>query len=151
MKTNKKRGNVFIAIGILVLIIVFFATFLVYYQVNILIQNVRKDLYYASNNAILSFDTQELSYRNYIVDAEKTKEVIEYILNKNYTETGGSITEIAITDLNIQYIQDNVVITTQIRVKFKSVINLMGENEHGFKMNESIKISLMDYKEEKYE
>ena len=80
---NKNQGNVFVAIGILVLIIIFFATFLIYYQVNILLQSIRKDLYYASNSAILSFDTQELSYRNYAADEEKTKEVIECILNKN--------------------------------------------------------------------
>ncbi len=148
---NKKQGNVFVAIGILVLIIIFFATFLIYYQVNILVQSIRKDLYYASNSAILSFDIQELSYRNYAADEEKTKEVIECILNKNYTEKEGSITKISITDLDIEYMQDGVVITTQIQVKFKSVINLLGKNEHEFKMNEKVKLSLMNYNEETYE
>lgn len=148
---NKKQGSVFVAIGILVLIIIFFATFLIYYQVNILVQSIRKDLYYASNSAILSFDIQELSYRNYTVNEEQAKQIIEYILNKNYTEKEGSITEISITDLDIEYMQDGVVITTQIQVKFKSVINLLGKNEHEFKMNEKVKLSLMNYNEETYE
>lgn len=142
----KKRGNVFISVGLIVLVIIFVVTFLVYYQVNIITDNVRQDLFYASNNAILSFDTQDLSYKKYTVDENKTKKVIEYLLNKNYTETEGSITKIEITDLDIIYEQDKVRLDTQVQVTFKSVINLAGENEHSFEMNENIKIALLDYK-----
>ena len=117
-----------------------------YYQINILVQNIRKDLYYTCNNAILSFDTKELSYRNYTVDEEKTKEVIEDVLNKNYIEAEGSIIKISITDLDVEYMQDSVIIAIQIQVRFKSVINLTGTNEHEFEMSEQVKISLMNYK-----
>lgn len=142
----KKQGSVFISVGLVVLVIIFAVTFLVYYQVNIIAENVRHDLFYASNNAILSFDTQDLAYKKYTVDENKTKQVIEYLLNKNYTETEGSITKIEITDLDVIYEPDKVRLDTQVKVTFKSVINLAGENEHSFKMNENIKIALLDYK-----
>lgn len=141
----KKQGNVFIPIGIVVLVIIFAATFFIYYQVNIIIENVRHDLFYAANNAILSFDLQDLAYKKYTVDENKTKEVIEYILNKNYTESDGSITQIKITDLEVIYGGDKVNLDIEVQVTFRSVINLSGENEHSFKMNENIKIALMDY------
>ena len=141
----KKQGNVFISIGIVVFVIIFTATFYIYYQVNIITENIRQDLFYAANDAILSFDLQDLSYKKYTVDENKTKEVIEYILNKNYTESDGSIIEIKVTDLDVIYGQDGVKLDIQIQVKFKTVINLLGENEHSFKMNENIKIALMDY------
>lgn len=141
----KKQGNVFISIGIVVFVIIFTATFYIYYQVNIITENIRQDLFYAANDAILSFDLQDLAYKKYTVDENKTKEVIEYILNKNYTESDGSIIEIKVTDLDVIYGQDGVKLDTQIQVTFKTVINLLGENEHSFKMNENIKIALMDY------
>ena len=141
----KKQGNVFIPIGLVVLVIIFASIVLVYYQINIITENIRKDLYYASTSAILSFDLQDLSYKKYTVDETKTKQVIEYLLNKNYTETKGSITEIKVSDLKINYLKDYVNLDVGIKVKFNSVINIMGKNEHEFKMNENIKIALMDY------
>lgn len=141
----KKQGNVFIPIGLVVLVIIFASIVLVYYQINIITENIRKDLYYASTSAILSFDLQDLSYKKYTVDETKTKQVIEYLLNKNYTETKGSITEIKVADLKINYLKDYVNLDVGIKVKFNSVINIMGKNEHEFKMNENIKIALMDY------
>lgn len=147
-KSNRvlsKRGNVFIPIGIAVIIIIFATIALVYYQVNIIIENVRRDLFYAANNAILSFDTQELAYKKYTVNESQTKEIIEYILNKNYTEGEGSITKVEITDLEVSNTQDKVNLKIQVKVTFNSVVSIAGKNEHSFKMNEDIKISLMDY------
>lgn len=141
-----KQGNVFIPIGFMVLIIIFASIVLVYYQVNIITENIRKDLFYASNSAILSLDLQDLAYKKYTIDEVKAKQVIEYLLNKNYTETQGSITEIKVADLKINNYDDKVDLDVIIKVKFNSVINLMGKNEHEFKMKENIKISLMDYK-----
>lgn len=140
-----KQGNVFIPIGLVVLVVIFASIFLVYYQVNIIIENVRRDLFYASNSAILSFDLQDLSYKKYTIDENKTKEVIQYLLNKNYTETKGSITKIKITNLEIISMHDKVNIDVKVQVAFKSVINISGKNEHKFTMNENIQISLLDY------
>ena len=143
-----KHGNVFIPIGFMALIIVFASIVLVYYQVNIITENIRKDLFYASNSAVLSFDLQDLAYQKYTVDESKTREIIEYLLNRNYTETQGSINEIKVTDLKIKKYKDKVCLDVEINVKFNSIINLMGKKEHEFRMIENIKISLIDYEKE---
>ena len=52
---NRKKGNVFISTGILLLIIIIAISMLLYYQVNIIAEGIRKDLFYASNTAILAF------------------------------------------------------------------------------------------------
>ena len=138
-------NNIFISIGLFALVVAFTTIFLVYYQVNIIVQTVRQDLYYASNNAILSFDVQDLSYRKYTVNMAQAKETIESLLNKNYTQSGGSIKKIQITNLDTKYEQDKVNLDVEVQVTFRSVINLVGENEHKFKLNENIKISLLKY------
>ena len=148
---NKKKGNVYITVGLLVLIIILFATFLLYYQVNIIVVSIRKDLYYATRNAILSLDTQELSYRKYIIDTQKAQEIVEELLRKNYIKDNGSVTKIEILDMRAECTDKNIVITNKIKVKFKSVINIIGDNNHEFEINETIKISLMEYSEEKHE
>ena len=132
----KKQGNVFIPVGFAVLIIIFAAIFLVYYQINIIVESVRQDLYYATKNAILSFDTQELSFKKYKGDSYIAKQIIEGVLNKNYTEAKGSVNKIEITSLQIIHGQNAVIVNVQVRVVFRSVINIVGKNEHEFKMNE---------------
>lgn len=140
-----KQGNVFISVGIIILVIIFVITFLLYCQVNIVIENVRQDLFYASNNALLSFDAQELSYNKYMIDEAKIKQIIESILNKNYAQTEGGITKIQVIQLDILNEQDKVNIKIQVEVNFESVINIAGKNEHSFKMYEDIRISLLEY------
>lgn len=147
-----KRGNALISVGLIVLIIIFAITFLVYYQVNTIIETVRQDLFYVANNAILSFDLKDLSYKQYTVNENKTKQVIEEILNRNYSSTNGSITKIEITNLKIIENKDKVEVNMSVKVKFRMIINILGKNEHEFTINENITISLMDYrKRESYE
>ena len=140
-----KSGNIFVAVGLIVLIIIFIGVFMVYYQVNIIVTTVRKDLFYAVNHAILSFDVQDLSYKKYTVNKERAEEVIQEILNQNYKSTSGGIISVGINELEIIHGKDKVEVCVLVKVRFKSVINLMGDNEHEFKMAENIKISLLQY------
>lgn len=141
----KKRGNIFIPIGLLVLIVTISAVALVYCQINIIIENVRKDLFYASNSAILLFNLQDLSYKQYTIEESKVKDIIEDILNKNYIRNDGSITKIQVSDLQIFNDQEKVIIKTRVNITFNSVINIAGRREHSFNMDEEIRISLLNY------
>lgn len=140
---KNKQGNMVIAVGLIVLVLIFAVTFLLYYQVNIITESIRQDLFYVSNSSLLSFDTSDLAYGKYTVDETKTKEIMENLLNKNYQN--GSVKEIKITNLDIAYEQDKVRLDTEIKVKFKSVITIGGKNEHEFKMKEQVKIALLEY------
>ena len=140
---KNKQGNMVIAVGLMVLILIFAVTFLLYYQINIITESIRQDLFYVSNSSLLSFDTSDLSYGKYTVDENKTKEMMEYLLNRNYQN--GSVKEIRITNLDIIYEQDKVRLDTEIKVKFKSVVTISGKVEHEFKMKEQVKIALLEY------
>lgn len=140
---KNKQGNMVIAVGLIVLVLIFAITFLVYYQVNIITESIRGDLFYVSNSSLLSFDTLDLAYGKYTVDENKTKEIMENLLNKNYQN--GSVKEIKITNLDITYEQDKVRLDTEIKVKFRSVVTIGGKNEHEFKMKEQVKIALLEY------
>lgn len=138
---NKKGNiNIFIPLGIILLITIFVAIFLAYYQVNIIADNIRKDLFYISNNAILAFNQQDLAYGKYTLDEQKAKEIIEEILNKNYQN--GSVLKISIIQLD--QIENNQILI-KIKVRFKSFITLFGRNQYEFIMTETVKISLMKY------
>lgn len=140
---KNKQGNMIIAVGLIVLVLIFAITFLLYYQVNIITESIRQDLFYVSNSSLLSFDTSDLAYGKYTVDENKTKEIMEYLLNKNYQN--GSVKEIKITNLDVIYEQDKVILDTEIKVKFKSVVIIGRKNEHEFKMKEQVKIALLEY------
>ena len=140
---KNKQGNMVIAVGLMVLILIFAVAFLLYYQINIITESIRQDLFYVSNSSLLSFDTSDLSYGKYTVDENKTKEMMEYLLNRNYQN--GSVKEIRITNLDIIYEQDKVRLDTEIKVKFKSVVTISGKDEHEFKMKEQVKIALLEY------
>lgn len=140
---KNKQGNMVIAVGLIVLVLIFAVTFLLYYQVNIITESIRGDLFYVSNSSLLSFDTSDLAYGKYTVDENKTKEIMENLLNKNYQN--GSVKEIKITNLDITYEQNKVRLDTEIKVKFESVITIGGKNEHEFKMKEQVKIALLEY------
>lgn len=141
---ENKQGNMIIAVGLIILVLIFAVTFLLYYQVNIIIENIRQDLFYVSNSSLLSFDTTDLAYGKYTVDVNKTKEIMEYLLNKNHQN--GSVKEIKITNLDVTYEKDKVRLDTEIKVKFESVITIGEKNEHEFKMKEQVKIALLEYK-----
>lgn len=140
---KNKQGNMVIAVGLIVLVLIFAVTFLLYYQINIITESIRGDLFYVSNSSLLSFDTSDLAYGKYTVDENKTKEIMEYLLNKNYQN--GSVQEIKITNLDVTYEQNKVRLDTEIKVKFKSVITIGEKNEHEFKMKEQVKIALLEY------
>ena len=142
---NKKQGNVFIPIGILVLIIITFAMFLSYYQVNLIISNMKRDLYYVAREAIFAFDVKELSYRNYLINENNIKDKIEDSLTREYTQSTYNIKEIQVVNLELAYDKEGINVEVELIVKFKSIINLMGDNIHEFNLREDVKISLMNY------
>ena len=145
-KYNSKQGNVIVVIGIYILIIIFLTVFLVKYQTNIIIENIKLDLFYAAREAILAFNNQELVYRQYEIDENKTRSIIQEVLERNYLKENGSVNNITIVDLQIRYEKEYVKVFVEAEVIFRGVVNLFGKNEHKFKVKEEVKISLMEYK-----
>ena len=145
-KYNSKQGNVIVVIGIYILIIIFLTVFLVKYQTNIIIENIKLDLFYAARGAILAFNNQELIYRQYEIDGNKTRSIIQEVLERNYLKENGSVNNITIVDLQIRYEKEYVKVFVEAEVIFRGVVNLFGKNEHKFKVKEEVKISLMEYK-----
>ncbi len=145
-KYNSKQGNVIVVIGIYILIIIFLTVFLVKYQTNIIIENIKLDLFYAARGAILAFNNQELVYRQYEIDENKTRSIIQEVLERNYLKENGSVNNITIVDLQIRYEKEYVKVFVEAEVIFRGVVNLFGKNEHKFKVKEEVKISLMEYK-----
>lgn len=140
-------NNLLVAIGLMLLVIVFVVIFFSYYQINIIVQTLRQDLYYAAKNTILSFESKDLSYGKYTINDVKAKEIMQYILDKNYTQNeGGSINKVEVTNLDILNKENKIELSVEVKVSFTSVVNLFGKNKYNFKMKENINLSLLQYK-----
>lgn len=148
MKTSKyclKKGNVFIAIGLLVVMIIFTAMVLVICELNIIVKTVRQDLYYATKNALLSCDVNELSYNNYDININRTREIIQELLNKNHEGLSDSINKIEILDIDVKNVSKSLAINVKVKIYFRSVINLAGKNNYSFELKEELKFSPLEY------
>lgn len=146
-KGCNKNGNIFISLGIIVLAIVFSVVFLVYCQVNIIVADAKRELYYVTNNSILSFDFQDLAFKKYTVDENKAKQIIQELLDKNCDKQNSGITKIEIKNLEIINNNDDVKLKIQAKVTFNSVISISGNKQHSFNVNDQISISLLNYKQ----
>lgn len=146
-KYGFKNGNVFVGVGLLAVIIVFTAMVLVICELNIIVQTVRQDLYYATKNAIISCDVNELAYNNYDININMTKEIIEELLNKNHESLNGSINKIEILSIDVRNIRKSLVIYVKAKINFRSIINLAGKNNYSFELKEELRFSPLEYGE----
>lgn len=138
----KKKGNVIVVLGIIIMIIVIVAGFFVTYQLNIIISSVKKDLFYISNNALVAMDFTELSYGVYKINMDRTKEIMEELLNKN-KHIG--INKVTIKEIELMYKLGEPHILSKIQVDFTPVINIGNKTSYTFELQENVAISLLQY------
>lgn len=141
---KNKRGNlnVFISIGIILMLTILTVFFLVYFQINVIANNVRQNLFYSANNAILAMNVQSLAYGKYNMDIHYAKELIEDLLNKN---AQGAISNIEVKSLKLENIEGGPNLYAQVVVKFKTIVNFGNDNEYKITMQDTVPISLLKY------
>ena len=134
--------NVFISIGIILMLTILTVFFLVYFQINVIANNVRQNLFYSANNAILAMNVQSLAYGKYNMDIHYAKELIEDLLNKN---AQGAISNIEVKSLKLENIEGGPNLYAQVVVKFKTIVNFGNDNEYKITMQDTVPISLLKY------
>lgn len=137
---NNKRGSIeifILSITIIFMIIILTITFLLYIQINSCIYNVKTDLFYIAQNAILAVDHDELAYSNYEINDEILKEKVGTLLYLNYPNYNISVNEV-----KYDYLSNCILIDISLQVKPIALRNLIGDIT--LKIKDNVKLKLME-------
>lgn len=137
---NNKNGSVeifILSITIIFMVIILVITFLLYIQINSCIYNVKTDLFYIAQNAILAVDYDELAYSSYEINDEILKEKITTLLHLNYPNYNFYVNEI-----KYEHLTSSVLIDMNLQIKPIALRNLIGDIT--LKIKDNIKLKLME-------
>lgn len=137
---NNKNGSVeifILSITIIFMVIILAITFLLYIQINSCIYNVKTDLFYIAQNAILAVDYDELVYSSYEINDEILKEKITTLLHLNYPNYNFNVNEI-----KYEHLTSSVLIDMNLQIKPIALRNLIGDIT--LKIKDNIKLKLME-------
>ena len=140
-----KKGNVLALIGIIMLVIILLAMFILQYQINVIVRSIRNDLFYISNNVIVAMDKEELFLANYMINNENARMIIQDLMNKNHVREGGYIKAIKVVDAYFNTKNKVPSMYVEIKVTFKPLIKIGNKSEYEFTMKENAMISLLQY------
>ena len=137
---NNKRGSIeifILSITIIFMVIILTITFLLYIQINSCIYNVKTDLFYIAQNAILAVNYDELAYSNYEINDEMLKEKITTLLHLNYPNYNFNVNEI-----RYEHLTSSVLIDINLQIKPIALRNLIGDIT--LKIKDNVKLKLME-------
>lgn len=121
---NKKGFvNICISLGVVIIIVILISVFLIYFQVNVLISEIRQELYYELQNGMLAIEKDELALNSYLIDNKKLTEQIN-----NWIQTSGK-SKLNVIDIKIKEITTNnknkkATFKVKLTVTFKPIINI---------------------------
>ncbi len=121
--------------------------------------DIKKDLYYISQNGIIANDKEDLALGKYNNSDKDIQKYIEEVLNKNYVKGTTGIVKIEINeckfikDISIVKAYTNnkydvPIIHIDLTIYFKSIINIQNMTDvMKIKLHEDVKASLLKYEE----
>ena len=137
---NSKRGNIliiWICLAMVVVMFIFFNMYVLYSQVDLQINEVRKDIFYIVQNSFFSMDMNEFKYYSYKVDSNVMKDKISELIYLNYKN------RVNVESVSYDFNNNNVLI--KYNVNFYPVVfkNLIGESLQ-FNFVDNVKLKNME-------
>lgn len=139
-KNKFKKGNIevfFITILFMIMIISISVMYILYIQINTYIYPIKQDVFYIVQNSYMSLNKEKLSYYEYDVDAEELNQRIKNLIELNYDNV-----EIE----KINYNGDLNKIEVTVLVNFKPVLLTNQIGNINLKINDTIKLKMMEVK-----
>lgn len=155
---NKKKGELLVVAIILialVLVLLLGAVSIQYFQINNTLTDIKANLFYICQNAIVAF-SDELGFEVYNIDVLRLKNVVSEILTKDYINGRTDITAINIDEIYLVTNESECLSHTSgnystpfihivISVEFNPVIKFNGVNTRKIGIHQDVKLSLMVY------
>lgn len=138
-KIKSKKGSIeiiFLCFAVVFGVFIFFSIYLLYSKININIYRVKQDLFNIVQNAVVSFDKEELSYNNFCIDEEQLIKNIEKVISLNYNN-------VKLNYINYDKKENNIYITVEVDLKL-SKWNINDK----VKITECVKLDMMEIKNE---
>lgn len=161
-RTKSIRGNIsviFLSLGVWYIILILFITAMLYTQINIVIYNIKSDLFYIVQNSLNRQIQETLAYSDYVFNKEEIKEHVETILKMNYIDGSNSkkgktsnIKEIEAKEISLLYpgevvngcntLGDKIRIHIKIKIVYVPIVTLLG-GEKEIYLHDDIKMELL--------
>lgn len=140
-----KVGIINIWLTFLGILMILFLTmiYMLYFQVGVIKNSVKEELYYALMNGQVSLDKEELAYSNYFIDKNKLEENLNLWV-KETAKTKININQIKINKLLTNTSNHNVKLNIELLVSFNPIIKV--GNNAMVKISDEIEISLLKLK-----
>lgn len=140
---NKKGFvNVFITIGIVILIFVLLTCFMIYFQINHIKTKIKNEMQYIIYDSVVAINKDKASLGVYSVDKSKLENVISGWC-KNKEKDIAYAKQISVKEVTVYSKEKSVNIKVKLNVKLKPIINIGKEIETT--ITEEYDISLLKY------
>lgn len=135
--------NIWLTFFGVVMILFLTMIYMLYFQVGVIKNSVKEELYYALINGQVSLDKEELAYSNYFIDKNRLEEILNLWV-KETAKTKININEIKINELLTNTSNNNVRLNIELVVSFNPIIKV--GNSAMIKISDEIEISLLELK-----
>lgn len=117
--------------------------YMLYFQVGMIKNRVKEELFYALMNGQVSLDKQELAFRNYEVDKTKLEDSLNLWV-KETAKTKINVSEIKINELLTNISKNKATLKVELLVTFKPIVKI--SDKVIVKINDEIDLSLLKLK-----
>lgn len=135
--------NVCIMFVGIALILFFTMIYMLYFQVGIIKNRIKEELFYALMNGQVSLNKQELAYRNYEINKNKLEENLN-TWAKEIAKTKINVDEIKISELLTNISKTKATLKIELLVKFTPIVKI--SDKVTVKINDEIDLSLLKLK-----
>lgn len=141
---NKKgMTNIWIMFLGITMIILFTLIYMLYFQVGVIKNSIRQEVFYALMNGQVSLNKEELAFNSYEIDKNKLNDILNLWI-KETAKTKINVTEIKINDLLTNNSNDKVTLKIELLVSFIPIVKVSDKAK--VKINEEIDLSLLKFK-----
>lgn len=114
--------------------------YMLYFQVGVIKNSVKEELYYALMNGQVSLDKDELAFNSYIINKNKLEEVLNLWV-KETAKTKVNVNEIKINNLLTNTKRNNVTLKIELVVSFTPIVKI--SDKAIVKIDDEIDLSLL--------
>ncbi|MBR6688652.1 MAG: hypothetical protein IKL68_01385 [Clostridia bacterium] len=126
----------------MVMIFVLTFTYILYFQVGNITNNIKQELYYTLMNGKLELNKEELSYSNFNIDKIKLENRLQK-WSEDVKKTLINVDKVEIEELLTNIVLDKAILKVKIKVTFRPLVKI--RDELSFYIQEEIDLRLLKY------
>lgn len=135
--------NIYITFLGIMLILLLTMVYMIYFQVGIIKNNVKEELFYALMNGQVALNKEELALNSYVINKDKLEENLNLWV-KETAKSKINVNEIKINELLTNTSNNKVTLKIELLIYFKPIVKL--SDKVAIKIEDEIDMSLLQLK-----